>query len=112
MLAELRVTPVGARDDFAHVVAGVVQIVADSDVQYEVHAMGTTLEGELDVILDLVRRCHEEVRKHSERVLIELSIDDHAGSEGQLVKSVERVRELEIATPVQRLATSSREMPS
>lgn len=108
MLAELRITPMGCEDEFARVVADVVRLVADGDMQYEVHGMGTTVEGQIDDILDLVRRCHEEVRRHSDRVLIEVSIDDRAGREGELVRSVERVRELELATPIRRLATSSR----
>jgi uncharacterized protein (TIGR00106 family) len=103
MLAELRVTPVGSPEDFAHIVAGVVRVVCESDLQYRVDAMGTTVEGELGEILELVRRCHEEVRKHSDRALIELSIDDRAGAEGELVKSIERVRELEVGVPLERL---------
>ncbi len=103
MLAELRVTPIGSREDFANIVADVVRVVAESDLQYRVHAMGTTLEGELDEILDALRRCHQEVRKHSDRALIELSIDDRAGAEGELVRSVEHVRQLEIGVPTERL---------
>jgi uncharacterized protein (TIGR00106 family) len=103
MLAELRVTPVGCRDDFAHVVAGVVRIVGESNLQYRVHAMGTAVEGDLDEILGVLRRCHAEVRKHSERALIELSIDDRAGAEGELVRSLEHVRQLGIGVPLERL---------
>lgn len=107
MLGELRVTPVGP-EDFAHVVAGVVRVVSESDLQYRVDAMGTTVEGELDQILALVRRCHEEVRKHSDRALIELSIDDRAGAEGELVRSIERVRDLEASVPLERLTKGPR----
>lgn len=106
MLGELRVTPVGSNADFAQMVAGVIRIVADSDLQYQVHAMGTTLEGDLNEILDVVRRCHEDVRKRSERILIEISIDDRGGAEGELVRSVNHVRDLEISTPVERLTKS------
>jgi uncharacterized protein (TIGR00106 family) len=103
MLGDLRVTPVGSPEDFAHIVAGVVRIVSETDLQYRVHAMGTTVEGELEPILDLLRRCHQEVRKHSDRALIELSIDDRAGAEGELVRSVEHVRTLELGVPLERL---------
>jgi len=51
MLGELRVTPVGGPEDFAHIVAGIVRVVAQTDLQYRVDAMGTTVEGELDEIL-------------------------------------------------------------
>ena len=103
MLGELRVTPIGAPEAFARIVADITRVVSEGDLQYRVHAMGTTVEGELDQILDLVRRCHLEVRKHSDRALIELSIDDRAGAEGELVRSVERIRELEVGVPLERL---------
>jgi uncharacterized protein (TIGR00106 family) len=94
MIAELRVTPVGARVPFVRLIADLLPILAESSLQYELHAMGTTVEGDLDAILDLVRHCHQELRKHAERVLIELSVDDRAGSEGELVRSLEHLREL------------------
>jgi uncharacterized protein (TIGR00106 family) len=102
MLAELRLTPVGARTSFLRFVADLLPILAESPLQYEVHAMGTTVEGDLDAILGLVRRCHEEARKHANRVLIELSIDDRAGTEGELVRSLDHLRELG-APPLERL---------
>ena len=108
MLGELRVTPVGSPEDFAHVVADVVRIVSESDLQYQVHAMGTTVEGELDQILELMRRCHAEVRKHSDRVLLELALDDRAGAQGELVRSVERVRKLDVDVPLERLTVTRR----
>jgi uncharacterized protein YqgV (UPF0045/DUF77 family) len=48
MLAELRLTPVGSRISFARRVADVVPILAESPLQDQVHAMGTTLEGSLE----------------------------------------------------------------
>jgi uncharacterized protein (TIGR00106 family) len=103
MLAELRFTPVGSRTSFARLVADVVPILAESPLQYQLHAMGTTLEGDLDAILAVVRRCHEELRKHSDRVLIELAIDDRAAAEGELVRSLRHVRELSLDAPLERL---------
>lgn len=104
MLAELRVTPVGGSAPFARLVAQVIPVLQESPLQYHVHAMGTTLEGGLEDILAVVRRCHEELRKDAERVLIELSIDDRAGAEGELVRSVEHVRELSSGAPTERLS--------
>jgi uncharacterized protein (TIGR00106 family) len=94
MVAEFRVTPVGAHVPFVRLIADLLPILAESPLQYELHAMGTTVEGDIDAILDLVRRCHQELRKHSERVLLELSIDDRAGAEGELIRSLEHLREL------------------
>ena len=94
MLAELRITPVDAGVPFPRLVADVVPLLADSPLQYQVHAMGTTLEGDLDDILALVRRCHRRLRERADRVLLQLSIDDRAGDEGEFVRSLTHVREL------------------
>jgi uncharacterized protein (TIGR00106 family) len=113
MLAELRITPIGTqRVEFAQLVSAVVRTIAErSRLQYVVHAMGTTLEGPLDDILDAVRACHEEVRKHASRALIELSIDDRSGAEGELVRSLERVRRLGGSQPLERLVRAGVRLP-
>jgi len=105
MLAELRVTPVGAQhEDFAEVVSAIVRTIAErSHLQYAVNAMGTTLEGEIDEILAAVRACHEEVRKHCTRALVELSLDDRAGAEGELVRSLDHLRRFGGGVPLERL---------
>jgi uncharacterized protein (TIGR00106 family) len=103
MLAELRLTPVDADVSFARLVADLVPILAASPLQYRVHAMGTTLEGGLDDILEIVRRCHEESRRHADRVLLELFLDDRSAAEGEIVRSVEQVRELQ-SEPIERVS--------
>jgi len=103
MLAELRVTPLGARIPFARLIADLLPIFAESPLQYQVHAMGTTLEGDLEPILELVRRSHEEARKHADRVLIELSIDDRTSAEGEIVRGLQHVRDLRVEAPLERL---------
>ena len=105
MIAELRITPVTEGDqDFPHLVAEVLRIVQASRLQYMLNPMGTTLEGDLDEILEVVKHCHQELRKHTNRLLMELSIDDRAGAEGELVRSVEHVRDLGV--PLERLVAT------
>lgn len=81
-------------------------ILAESPLQYQVHAMGTSLEGDLESILDVVRRCHEEARKHADRVLLELSLDDRSSAEGELVRGLQHVRGLRVDAPFERLVRS------
>ena len=103
MLAELRVTPVGSQTSFARLIADLVPILAESPLQYQVHAMGTTIEGDLEAILDLTRRFHEEARKSADRVLIELSLDDRTNVEGEIVRGLQHVRDLRVEAPLERL---------
>ncbi len=106
MIAEFRITPFDTKQSFPRLVAEVLRIVSESDLQYQLHAMGTTLEGELSEILYVVQRAHEVLRKHSDRVLIELSIDDRSGREGELIRSIEHVRELDTGIPLERLTVT------
>ena len=103
MIAEIRITPVGSDVSFPRLVAHVVEALAETPLQYQVNAMGTAVEGSLDEVLDGFRRVHAAVRKQAERVLMELAIDDRATAEGELVRSLEHVRRLEISTPLERL---------
>jgi len=63
------------------------------DLHYELTAMGTIIEGDLEQILQLVRRLHEVPFKSGAlRVSTTIKIDDRrdkAGSIEQKVKSVE-----------------------
>jgi uncharacterized protein (TIGR00106 family) len=106
MIGEIRVTPVGKSEEFARLVARAVGVIAESKLQYQLSAMGTSVEGSLDEILDAFRRLHEEMRSHCDRVLMELAIDDRAGAEGELVRSLEHVRKLEVGVPLERLVAS------
>ncbi|HEU4430031.1 MAG TPA: thiamine-binding protein [Myxococcota bacterium] len=103
MIAEIRITPVSGEASFPRLIAQVVDALAETPLLYQVNAMGTAVEGTLEQILDAVPRLHAIARKHAERVLIEVAIDDRAGAEGELTRSLERVKRLEVATPLERL---------
>ena len=68
VLLEMSITPLGVGDSVSHYVAECVDLVDQSGLDYELHAMGTIVEGELDQVLDLMRRCIEQVAKQSDRV--------------------------------------------
>jgi uncharacterized protein (TIGR00106 family) len=103
MLAELRVTPIGAGPSLLSHVLDLVKVLDRSPLSYQVHPMGTTLEGSLDHILDAVRRCHEAVREKAPRVLIELSLDDREVPEGAMVRGIAHLREVAGKLPLERI---------
>jgi uncharacterized protein YqgV (UPF0045/DUF77 family) len=53
--------------------------------------MFTTIEGEWDEVMDVVRRATEAVGRHGERVSLVLKADIRPGWTGQLTAKVERV---------------------
>jgi len=93
MLAELSVFPLdkgGA--GLSRFVAGSIKIIEESGLDYEVHAMGTLIEGPADKVFDVIRKCHESMASQCDRVVTEVKIDDRKGYRGAIrrkVKSVE-----------------------
>jgi uncharacterized protein (TIGR00106 family) len=59
--AELQVVPIGAGVSVRPQVKQVVELLQGHDFILETHASGTNIEGELEVILAVVARIHEEL---------------------------------------------------
>jgi uncharacterized protein (TIGR00106 family) len=77
-VAEFSITPVTG-DDLSPYVDAAVNVVKMSGLKYEVDAMATTIEGDIDQIIAVVKDAHQAVRsKGADRVLTELRIDDRA----------------------------------
>lgn len=76
VVAEFSVTPL-VEGQIRPFVDAAVEEVKKSGLKYEVDALGTTVEGELDQILEMVKRAHSAVRdRGAQRVVTELRIDD------------------------------------
>jgi len=76
LVAEFSITPV-VGDNLSPYIDAAVDVVKQSGLKYEVEAMGTTIEGELDQVLDVVKQAHRAVReKGADRVVTEIRIDD------------------------------------
>lgn len=75
-VAEFSVTPV-VGEELRPYVDAAVEEVKKAGLKYEVDAMSTTIEGDLDQIFEVVKKAHNAVKqKGADRVLTELRIDD------------------------------------
>jgi uncharacterized protein YqgV (UPF0045/DUF77 family) len=75
-------------------VARCLEIVAASGLDYRLLAMGTTLEGELDQALDVVRRCFQALEADCNRISCSIKIDYRKGLPGRLESKVQKVQAL------------------
>jgi uncharacterized protein (TIGR00106 family) len=76
VVAEFSVTPVVGENPRPYVDAA-IEVVGRSGLNYGVDAMSTTLDGELDQVLDVIKRAHRAVMGvGAGRVLTEIRIDD------------------------------------
>lgn len=94
MLAELSVFPLDkGKTSLSPYVAESLKIIEESGLDYEIHAMGTLIEGPSDAVFDVIRKCHENMRKHSDRVVTYVKIDDKAGASGTITSKVASVED-------------------
>jgi uncharacterized protein (TIGR00106 family) len=93
VLLEMSVIPLGKGESVSAYVARCLDLVDQSGLDYELHSMGTVVEGELDEVLQLMRQCIEEVAKSSDRVSCTAKLDYRKGATGQLKGKVARVEQ-------------------
>lgn len=74
-------------------VAAAIRVVRDSGLPHHTDAMFTTLEGEWDECMDVVKRACEAVEKASPRVSLVLKADIRPGYTGQLEAKVARIEQ-------------------
>src|SRR5262245_2821631 len=94
VLLDFSMTPLGKGESVSPYVARCLEVVAASGLNYRLHAMGTTLEGELGEVLAVVRRCFEALEPDCERISCAIKIDYRKGPGGRLQSKVRKVEAL------------------
>lgn len=104
MLFAFSVAPAIADEDGSvhRAVADAIEIVRASGLPHQTDAMFTTLEGEWDECMPVIKACAEAVGRHSPRVSLVLKADLRPGRSGELSGKVERI-EAELARRARRL---------
>lgn len=93
VLLEFSMSPMGKGESVSPYVARAVEIVADSGLDYRLHAMGTVIEGEWDDVFGVVQRCFEALRKDCDRISCTIKVDYRKGSSGRLESKIRSVEE-------------------
>lgn len=105
MLIAFSVSPSGAADESGSVseaVAEAVRVVRESGLPNRTDAMFTTVEGEWDECMDVVKRACEAVQASSPRVSLVLKADLRPGYTDQLHEKVQRIDAVLDQTPPDR----------
>ncbi len=77
MLAQFSVWPLD-NPHMSEDVSRIRGILESSPVEFELGPMSTTVEGSWDDVMAAIKRCHEEMQRQHQRVLISITIDDDA----------------------------------
>ncbi len=92
MLAELSVFPLDKGESgLSKYVAESIKIIEESGLDYEIHAMGTLIEGPADKVFEVIKKCHDNMASKCERVVTNVKIDDRRGAHGCIKRKVDSV---------------------
>jgi uncharacterized protein (TIGR00106 family) len=85
-ILEISVVPIGTKDtSLSFYVADCLRILKREKVRYELTAMGTNIEGDLNDLMKIALKMHEApFKKGALRVLTTLKIDDRRDKKGTL----------------------------
>lgn len=91
MLVAFSVTPLGVGEQVGDLVAEAVRVVRSSGLPNRTDAMYTTIEGEWDEVMAVVREAVDVVAARAPRVSLALKADLRAGVTDALTSKVESV---------------------
>ena len=79
MLLAFSVSPLGSSDSVGEAVAAAVRVVRASGLPCETTSMFTTIEGDWDEVMDVVKRATEAVAAYAPRVSLVIKADIRPG---------------------------------
>ncbi|MCY0927627.1 MTH1187 family thiamine-binding protein [Streptomyces sp. H27-H1] len=91
MMIAFSVTPLGVGEEVGEYVADAVRVVRESGLPNRTDAMFTTIEGEWDEVMDVVKRAVAAVEARAPRVSFILKADIRPGVTDGITSKVETV---------------------
>jgi len=93
-IAEISIVPIGTKStSVSSYVAACLEVLEESGLTYELHGMGTIVEGDLKELFEVVLRMHEvPFEAGALRVVTTLKVDDRRDKEASAKDKVESVR--------------------
>ena len=93
VLLEFSMAPLEKGASVGEYVARSLKIIDDSGLDYRLHAMGTIVEGEIDEVLSVLRKCFDAMATDCERITCTAKLDYRRGHSGRLESKVKSVEE-------------------
>jgi len=63
VIIDLCVVPIGVGTSVSKYVVACHEIIKEAGLKNELHAYGTNIEGDFDVVMGTVKKCHEKIHK-------------------------------------------------
>jgi uncharacterized protein (TIGR00106 family) len=93
VIADLSVVPIGVGISLSRYVAVCERTLAEAGLNPQLHANGTNVEGEWDVVFAALRRCHEEIhRMGAPRIATTIRLGTRTDREQTMVDKIRSVQ--------------------
>jgi uncharacterized protein (TIGR00106 family) len=91
VLLEFSMSPLEKGPSVGQYVARSLEIIDESGLDYRLHAMGTIVEGEIDEVLGVLKKCFDAMASDCERITCSAKLDYRRGHSGRLASKVTSV---------------------
>jgi uncharacterized protein (TIGR00106 family) len=100
-LLDFSIFPLDKGESVSPYVARCLEIVDRNGLPYRCHSMGTTMEGEFDQVLGVVRQCFQALAADCDRIECTVKIDYRKGHANRLDAKVASI-EAKLGRPVRK----------
>ncbi len=94
VLLEFSMTPMGKGESVSKYVARSLEIIHASGLDYELHAMGTIIEGDAGEVLGVMQQCLAAMAQDCDRVSCVAKLDYRKDTSGRLSAKVQKVEQI------------------
>jgi uncharacterized protein (TIGR00106 family) len=91
VLLEFSMSPLEKGESVGQYVARSLEAIEASGLDYRLHAMGTIVEGDIDQVLGLLKKCFEAMAADCDRITCTAKLDYRRGYSGRLNSKVASV---------------------
>jgi len=91
MLVDLTIIPLRGGRHISDEVTEVIKLIDASGLPYQLTPSGTCIEGDWEIVMPLIRRCHDVVRSMSSHVVTFIKIEDESGKDNKLATNIQSV---------------------
>lgn len=100
MIADLTVLPIGRSPHISTLLAEILRDIRDQEINHQLTATGTCLEGTWEQIMQVAKRAHSIARRQTPHVVTLLKIEDDAEASNPLASNVASVERKAAARPL------------
>ena len=93
VLLEFSLYPTDKGESVSDYVKRNLEIIDDSGLPYRLGPMGTTLEGEYDEVMAVVKKCFDRMSADCGRVACQIKVDYRSGRSGRLDSKVQTLKD-------------------